>query len=547
MGQDQELTVPRLSKRIINLEGLDGWARMYAVRCNVHQTPPNSRILEFFMRLTQQPWDEPITRLDLADNYLGKNGFMPLLEILAQWPDCKTLVLRNMYLDTRNVIDFCNVLGGHPTLAYVDMSKNPLYDTGGRHLLALVKKNRKIVELNLEGTEIKESYMGKINTQVRRNLIKQPIRLPIPKDIMDHLPELPLSPTPFARNPALAPNIHTLFSTIYCKEVDDHGGTPFSEQRRRMNAALGRHGKLAVQLLTDFGFPVVGALERLGHWIHGFDAIRKETQRLTKEFTPFINADPILRDEIEHLHAAIDRESTPEIIMYLWPLRAKCLSFRRSNQAVVAAVDGAVLQLKATLLKKREARLLTYIVDKITYLPNECAAHMAKWMTPEPVGPPGWNEWDWYLLVENFRVHYEESAIVTAARAPIMDELLPMLPICVKDYLLYLCLADLNPAAPADHHPKLQQAQPPAKSATGHTMRYKADFLQVVVSRLSTAEGIDSFCDEWAYWVLVQSPEYIEASVEAVADWHAGKLKADPEAMLAQTPPTLPRSAGRPL
>ena len=110
------------------------------------------------------------TRLDLSDNYLGRNGLRPLLDVISTWPACKTLSLRNTYLETRNVADIVRILGQHPGLQFLDLSHNPLYDTSGRYLLALVKKNRRIVQLNLEGTDIKESTLKKIANQVQKVL-----------------------------------------------------------------------------------------------------------------------------------------------------------------------------------------------------------------------------------------------------------------------------------------------------------------------------------------------------------------------------------------
>ena len=139
---------------------------------------------------------------------------------------------------------------------------------------------------------------------------------------------------------------------MYCGEVDDNGGTPFSEERTRLLNAIATHGRLAVQLVTDLGFAAVGMLERLGYWLHGFDAIRQEVNRLMKEFAPLLDEDPILQDELGHLHDAINRCSSTEVTLYLWPMRSKCYSYRRLNPGITAAVDDSCLQLNATLLHR---------------------------------------------------------------------------------------------------------------------------------------------------------------------------------------------------
>jgi len=499
-----------------NLEGLDRWARHYVIRCNIHQAQTNSGVVDFFAMLDDSG---DTTRLDLSDNYLGRNGLRPLLDVISTWPACKTLSLRNTYLETRNVADIVRILGQHPGLQFLDLSHNPLYDTSGRYLLALVKKNRRIVQLNLEGTDIKESTLKKIANQVQKNLISQPV--PEFVDLLDHLPPLPPSPTPFARRPALAPGVFELLTSMYCGEVDDNGGTPFSEERTRLLNAIATHGRLAVQLVTDLGFAAVGMLERLGYWLHGFDAIRQEVNRLMKEFAPLLDEDPILQDELGHLHDAINRCSSTEVTLYLWPMRSKCYSYRRLNPGITAAVDDSCLQLNATLLHRRDARQLTYMVDKIAYLDEEVTRVMVAWMTVDPVGPADAQLWDWSQLVQVFHEHFTEALHALEARAPILKELLPTLPVCVKDYILFLCFCDLNSAAPKDPRMTAPAApsRPQLRGKKHDRLRYAADFLNVVQTRMGSPEEIAAFCEEWKEWLLIQNKDYIEASVEAVRDW----------------------------
>lgn len=131
---------------------------IYSHACNACGVRPNSLLLK---TLREQP-AQPITHLQLADNYVGPRGFLALVPIIEKCQTLEVLDLRGNGLDNSSVIALCRVLRSHLGVHSIGLSRNPISAEGGRHLLELLESNKHIVRLEVEQTDLFDAFVDRI-------------------------------------------------------------------------------------------------------------------------------------------------------------------------------------------------------------------------------------------------------------------------------------------------------------------------------------------------------------------------------------------------
>eukprot|EP01062_Namystynia_karyoxenos_P024652 TRINITY_DN19633_c0_g1_i1.p1 TRINITY_DN19633_c0_g1~~TRINITY_DN19633_c0_g1_i1.p1 ORF type:complete len:1322 (+),score=452.04 TRINITY_DN19633_c0_g1_i1:70-3966(+) len=111
----------------------------------------------------------PLTLLDLAANYVGPRGVLPILDLLARNQTVETLDLSRNGLDNTAVSALVAVARSHLGLTELNLSHNAITQVAGKELFALVEENDRIVDLGLEGTQVYDSLLRRIDLSVTRN------------------------------------------------------------------------------------------------------------------------------------------------------------------------------------------------------------------------------------------------------------------------------------------------------------------------------------------------------------------------------------------
>eukprot|EP01065_Artemidia_motanka_P034879 TRINITY_DN42870_c0_g1_i1.p1 TRINITY_DN42870_c0_g1~~TRINITY_DN42870_c0_g1_i1.p1 ORF type:complete len:1333 (+),score=509.17 TRINITY_DN42870_c0_g1_i1:56-4000(+) len=145
-------------------EGID-YAAFYRRSCERRQCRVNSAVAA---RLEAASF-RPLTLLDLAANYVGPKGVLPVIDLLERNPTVEALDLSRNGLDNSSVTALTQVLRSHLGLTELNLSHNAITQTAGKELFALVEANERICLLDLSGTEVYDSLVRRIQVGVNRN------------------------------------------------------------------------------------------------------------------------------------------------------------------------------------------------------------------------------------------------------------------------------------------------------------------------------------------------------------------------------------------
>ena len=152
---------------------------LYLQRCTKVSLRPNSEV-ERLLTEAQQP----ITELNLNNNYVGAKGLLVLLDTVQDNAGLTTIVLGNNGANNDVVEKLCTIMKGHPSLTSVNLDNNPISHLAGRMLLNCLQANPRIVELSLKGTVLHPPVLAKIALQLHRNRCRTQPQLAAPGAVL---------------------------------------------------------------------------------------------------------------------------------------------------------------------------------------------------------------------------------------------------------------------------------------------------------------------------------------------------------------------------
>eukprot|EP00659_Diplonema_papillatum_P003446 gene3446-5397_t len=135
----------------------------YKAKCASLNIKPNSRFVT-----SLPPEKEALTVLDLTDNMVGPTGLLAVAEVVRVAPCLVSVVLRGNKISSPPVKELAAVLKEHKAVTRVDLSDNDVR-LAGPDLVDLLKRNNRIVELNIEGTHLRPLFVNLIALQLKRN------------------------------------------------------------------------------------------------------------------------------------------------------------------------------------------------------------------------------------------------------------------------------------------------------------------------------------------------------------------------------------------
>lgn len=140
---------------------------VYARCCEAQQCRPNSYLMQ---KLPVQPeLTYSVEELDLSSNYVGHNGFVAVLHLLEHLPRLRVVYFNNMSLDNVDVENLCYVLSTNPTVREVHLENNTgISLPSTRHFTALLRANRQIEVLALDGTRLSPTLIQSLRAEVSR-------------------------------------------------------------------------------------------------------------------------------------------------------------------------------------------------------------------------------------------------------------------------------------------------------------------------------------------------------------------------------------------
>lgn len=159
------------------LEGLtrcQNLAEVYAEACKALNLRPNSVLQRTFP--TRR--GEFIEKIDLSINYVGAKGLQPLFYVMEENRDhLMHLNLSSNNLENTEVLELLEVLCGEAgeRLSSLDLSYNPISQSGGQAIYRLIKARPNLVNVQLKGTLIPPRLLQSIVENVEENSYRQHI------------------------------------------------------------------------------------------------------------------------------------------------------------------------------------------------------------------------------------------------------------------------------------------------------------------------------------------------------------------------------------
>lgn len=139
---------------------------LYLHCCADAQCKPNSHLLERLPITEGREGSAVIEELDMSGNYVGHSGFAAVLRFLEYLPCLTQVYFNNMTLDNTDVEKMCMVLATHPTVQGVHIRNNPSITlVSTKHLHALLRQNKNIRRLSLQGTRLGEAVIAKLEAK----------------------------------------------------------------------------------------------------------------------------------------------------------------------------------------------------------------------------------------------------------------------------------------------------------------------------------------------------------------------------------------------
>lgn len=138
--------------------------QLYQEECSSLNIKCNSAIL------AQLPdTADGFTEWDLSGNIVGTRGVVAVLKIVStNLPELKVLNLSGNNLASAATKDLLHHLVDHPSLKEINLSNNDIR-LGGPELVELLKRNKKITKMNIDGTFLRPLFVRLIAIQLKKN------------------------------------------------------------------------------------------------------------------------------------------------------------------------------------------------------------------------------------------------------------------------------------------------------------------------------------------------------------------------------------------
>lgn len=138
--------------------------QLYKEACAVLSVKCNSAV---FAEIPSEAQSADFTQWDLANKMIGSKGLAAVLSVVDQLPRLRTLNLSGNNIASPGTKELLGHLAVHPSLETLNLANNDIR-LGGPELVDLVKRNRVIKHINLEGTFLRPLFIRLIDIQLKK-------------------------------------------------------------------------------------------------------------------------------------------------------------------------------------------------------------------------------------------------------------------------------------------------------------------------------------------------------------------------------------------
>nr|CCC53506.1 conserved hypothetical protein [Trypanosoma vivax Y486] len=143
---------------------------IYARSCKDVGIKPNEHIMQQLSPVAGSDWIQKMRVLDFSITYLGGKGCAALAPVIALCTATTHILLRGVGLTADSAMPLLAVFRSHPSLTWLDLSRNRLNDDVGRRILATLFDNQNIRFILLNDSGISPPLLNKIERQLSRRL-----------------------------------------------------------------------------------------------------------------------------------------------------------------------------------------------------------------------------------------------------------------------------------------------------------------------------------------------------------------------------------------
>lgn len=164
---------------------------LYSYYCRRCDCRPNSAFCTYLDEEDKRNGGQRILRtVDVSGNYLGKNGIIPVLDLVKNIKTVERLDVGNNRLEHEQLDHLVYCLMLHPTISAVGLRDNCLHDGSTDHLVRLLEGNASITEVDLSGNSFLPASLALIDDCLRRNRAAKGRRAVEDQQLAEHRAQL---------------------------------------------------------------------------------------------------------------------------------------------------------------------------------------------------------------------------------------------------------------------------------------------------------------------------------------------------------------------
>lgn len=146
---------------------------LYAYYCKRWDCRPNSAFSHYLDQCYEANDNQRIlTEVDVSNNYLGRKGIIPVLDLVKNTKTVKSLDVSNNRLEHEQLAHLCYCLAKHPCITKVSVANNLLHDASIKLIVELLEMNPNITEVIIDGNRFLPSSYALIRSCVEENTQK---------------------------------------------------------------------------------------------------------------------------------------------------------------------------------------------------------------------------------------------------------------------------------------------------------------------------------------------------------------------------------------
>ncbi|KEG14503.1 calpain cysteine peptidase [Trypanosoma grayi] len=147
---------------------------LYVSYCRRRGCKPNSSLSHYLQEEYDRHGQQRVLeRIDLSQNYVGKKGIIPVLDLVKNVKTVRKLNTSNNMLEHEQLDHLVYCLALHPSMEEVDISNNCLHDGSLDHILKLLEANSSITHVDATGNDFTPSSLARIADKLEKNKIQK--------------------------------------------------------------------------------------------------------------------------------------------------------------------------------------------------------------------------------------------------------------------------------------------------------------------------------------------------------------------------------------